>query len=167
MLFIKISTLDSWKSIARTTLGMQRPLKHGGGYDWPLEELLNSLHANRLKIPSPPVLGYGYLRNPLGWISEIFLITEDLSPHVNGKDWLAIHSNNPAPFLKNAINLILQLQKENFSPLDPWVASFMISPNDPNDIRIIDLENCLTTPHSPPSRNIGHAAWNTIPTGNI
>jgi hypothetical protein len=54
VLFLKSSTLESWKSKIRLTLGIQRSLNNGGGYDWPLEEFLNTVHA-KISIFLPPL----------------------------------------------------------------------------------------------------------------
>lgn len=142
-LFLKSSPLESWKSKARLTLGMQRPLKNGGGYDWPLEELLNSLYAKKIEAPSAPILGFGYIRHRLGWVEEFFLLTEQLSQHIDGRNWLTTEGAEPNDLISRALSLIVELHKNNFIHLDPWIANFMLDPKNPDDIRIIDLENCF------------------------
>ncbi|WP_404438359.1 hypothetical protein [Stutzerimonas chloritidismutans] len=145
-LFLKSSAIDSWKSKVRITLGIQRAKKNGSGYDWPLEELLNTIDASKLNIPSASIRGFGYIRHKLGWITEFFLLTEHLSSHIDGEGWLASEGNDPKDLISRALSLLLQLHKSNFIHLDPWVANFMVDPHNLNDIRIVDLENCILAP---------------------
>lgn len=145
-LFFKSSAINSWKSKVRLTLGIQRAKRNGADYDWPLEELLNTIDASKLNIPSASILGFGYIRHKLGWITEFFLLTEQLNSHIDGEDWLASEGNDPKELISRALALLLQLHKSNFIHLDPWAANFMINPQNLDDIRIVDLENCVLAP---------------------
>lgn len=145
-LFLKSSAMESWKSRVRMTLGLERQRKHGGGYDWPVEELFNTLHANQQGIPTARVLGFGYRRHPLGWIDEFFLLSEKLENHIDGREWLSKPDCDPAEFVGRALQLIVRLHEHSLIHLDPWAANFMINPADPQDMRVIDLENCIRQP---------------------
>jgi len=148
-LFLKSSAMDSWKSRVRMTLGLERQRKHGGGYDWPVEELFNTLHAKQQGIPTARVFGFGYRRHPLGWIDEFFLLSEKLENHIDGREWLNNPGCDPTEFVASALQLIIRLHKHSLIHLDPWAANFMVNPADPQDMRVIDLENCIRqpTPH--------------------
>jgi tRNA A-37 threonylcarbamoyl transferase component Bud32 len=145
-LFLKSSAMESWKSRIRMTLGLERKRKHGGGYDWAVEELFNTLHANQQGIPTAQVLGFGYRRHPLGWIDEFFLLSEQLENHINGQEWLRRSDCAPSEFVGRALQLIVHLHQKGLIHLDPWAANFMVNPADPQDLRIIDLENCIRQP---------------------
>lgn len=145
-LFLKSSAMESWKSRIRMTLGLERQRKHGGGYDWPVEELFNTLHAHQQGIPTAQVLGFGYRRHPLGWIDEFFLLSEKLEDHIDGREWLNRPACDPAEFVGRALQLIVRMHQKNLIHLDPWAANFMVNPADPRDLRIIDLENCIRQP---------------------
>ncbi|PNF71743.1 hypothetical protein CXK96_16520 [Stutzerimonas stutzeri] len=104
------------------------------------------MEANNLNIPSARIFGFGYVRHRLGWIVEFFLITEQLISHVDGTHWLATEGNDPKELISRALTLILRLHECDFIHLDPWIANFMINPNNLDDIRIVDLENCILAP---------------------
>ncbi|MCF6781799.1 lipopolysaccharide kinase InaA family protein [Stutzerimonas stutzeri] len=71
------------------------------------------------------------------------MLTEQLSQHIDGRNWLTTEGAEPNDLISRALSLIVQLHKNNFIHLDPWIANFMLDPNNPDDIRIIDLENCF------------------------
>ncbi|WP_415757140.1 hypothetical protein [Pseudomonas sp. LT1P18] len=61
-LFAKIQPLDTLKATVRVTFG--KPQRNGR-FDWPLEELINTLEAQRRGVQMPALQGFGYTKDRL------------------------------------------------------------------------------------------------------
>ncbi|WP_339410473.1 lipopolysaccharide kinase InaA family protein [Pseudomonas sp. EA_35y_Pfl2_R5] len=138
-LFVKTVELESLPSRLRVTLGRQRRL---GWYDWPIAELMNSVNARHQGAPVPRLRGFGYLRQGLFPVRELFLISEVLDGYVDGQFWLAQPQMQIEPFLQSAFALIGELHEKQVCHLDLWVGNIMLDPQCMKAMKVVDLENC-------------------------
>ena len=136
-LFIKSSRLTGFQSRLRTTFGIQR---RKGGLDWERAELVNSIRAAELQVPTARLLGFAY-RKQFGLVSDIVLIFEFLENHVPSHHWLE-QQTDPIPFLKNCFSLFRELHEKRIYHLDLWAGNVMID-SCRKSLRVIDFENCL------------------------
>lgn len=142
-LFVKTSAIDNLRSKLRVTLGKPR---RKGGFDWPIAELINTSEACRLGLPLPLLKGFGYRRKGLGLIEEVFLVSECLEGYVNGVEWLQQNGADVEIFLADAFNLLRELHDKEVFHLDLWAENFMVHPQAPRKLQVIDLENCHIGP---------------------
>ena len=138
-LFVKTVELESLPSRLRVTLGWQRRI---GGYDWPIAELMNSADAWRQGAPVPRLRGFGYRRQGLFPVRELFLISDMLDGYVDGKFWLAQPQMQIEPFLLGAFALIRELHERQVCHLDLWAGNIMLDPQHLDAMKVVDLENC-------------------------
>lgn len=138
-LFVKTVELESLPSRLRVTLGMQRRV---GGYDWPIAELINSASAWRQGAPVPRLRGFGYRRNGVRPVRELFLISDMLDGYVDGKFWLSQPQMQIEPFLQGAFALIRELHEKLVCHLDLWAGNVMLDPQRLAAMKVVDLENC-------------------------
>lgn len=138
-LFVKTVELESLPSRWRVTLGRQRRI---GGYDWPIAELMNSVDAWRQAAPVARLRGFGYRRQGLRPVRELFLISDMLDGHVDGKFWLTQPQMQIVPFLHGAFALIRELHEKRVCHLDLWAGNIMLDPQRLHAMKVVDLENC-------------------------
>lgn len=138
-LFVKTVALESLPTRFRVTLGLQR---RAGGYDWPIAELMNTVGAHRLGAPVPRLKGFGYLRRGRRLARELFLISEMLDEHVDGKHWLGLPDQPIEPFLHGAFDLLHDLHAMQVCHLDLWAGNIMLDPARLGAMKAVDLENC-------------------------
>jgi hypothetical protein len=138
-LFVKTVELESLPSRLRVTYGWQRRV---GGYDWPIAELMNSSNAWNLGAPVPRIRGFGFRRKGARPVRELFLISEMLDGHVDGKFWLSQPQMQIEPFLQGAFALIRELHEKQVCHLDLWVGNIMLDPLRLDKMKVVDLENC-------------------------
>ncbi|WNF45875.1 lipopolysaccharide kinase InaA family protein [Pseudomonas sp. SG20056] len=138
-LFVKAVELESLPSRLRVTLGRQRRL---GGYDWPIAELMNSVDAWRQGASVPRLRGFGYRRQGLFPVRELFLISDMLDGHVDGKFWLTQPQMQIEAFLQGAFALIRELHEKHVCHLDLWAGNIMLDPQRLDAMKVVDLENC-------------------------
>ncbi|MEH6388880.1 MAG: hypothetical protein V7772_13510 [Pseudomonas profundi] len=98
-IFIKSSKIIGLKSTVLITLGKKKKEKHGGAFDWLIEELINTAHANKLDDASVKLNGWGYRQDKLGMIREFFILTEHLVNYIDGYAWLADHRFETSTFV--------------------------------------------------------------------
>ncbi len=141
-LFAKSQPLDSFRPKLRVTFG--RP-KRDGTFDWPVEEVINTLGAQKRDAPVAGLCGFGYRKSALGIIQEFFIFTEMLDGYLNGLEWL-----NQRRSLQCLINvsftLLHALHSKGIVHMDFWANNVMINPQQPTRAKAIDLENCFLTP---------------------
>src|SRR6218665_1457049 len=137
--FVKTVELESLPTRLRVTLGLQR---RAGGYDWPIAELMNSVGAYRQGAPVPRLKGFGYLRRGRRLVRELFLISEVLDEHIDGKQWLGQPDMQIEPFLHAAFGLLGNLHAMQVCHLDLWAGNIMFNPARPSVMKAVDLENC-------------------------
>lgn len=144
-LFAKVQPLDTLKAKVRVTLG--KPQRNGR-FDWPLEELFNTVEAQRRGVQMSDLEGFGYTRDRLGLVQEYFIITRLLDDYVDGVQWLRNNPDKIEPFIRDAFGLLHSLAQKNITHMDFWAGNIMISPQAP--LKAIDFENCFATitPHA-------------------
>ncbi len=137
--FVKTEKIDSFPSRMRATFGMQRS---DGGHTWLVEELRNSVEAFRRGAPVPQVAGFGYQRRGRRLVREFFLVSEMLDGHVNGMEWIRRPGIDIESFLQSCFSLFKHLHDREIFHLDLWLANIMVDPANPDQLRVVDLENC-------------------------
>lgn len=151
-LFIKASTLESFPSRLRTTLGLRR---RSGLYDWPLEELNNHVAAQKRTNRLPRLLAYGLVQQRFGIVSEVFLSYEHLTNWIDGYQWLRMNPTRAQDFVQASLELITQLDRESIYHLDLWAGNIMIKDDDLSTLKAIDLENCFIGDNANMSATLG------------
>ncbi|MCI8210649.1 hypothetical protein AUC61_14015 [Pseudomonas sp. S25] len=139
-LFAKAQPLDSLKSRIRVTLGRA---KSDGMYDWPVEEVLNTVEAYRRGAPITPLAGFGYSKSTLGITQEYFILTELLNEHVNGITWLESAPEQIESFIKLSFSLLRSLHEKQITHMDFWANNVMVNLAPEGEPMAIDLENCF------------------------
>ncbi|MFJ2694489.1 lipopolysaccharide kinase InaA family protein [Pseudomonas sp. NPDC087336] len=143
-LFAKIQTLDSIKAKIRVTLG--KPMRDGR-FDWPVEELLNTIEAKKRGADVPATIGYGYKKSRLGITQEFFIITRLLDQHIDGLQWLERNPARVETLIKKSFAALRSLHVRRITHMDLWVANLMFEEQGNRPAKAIDLENCF---HSAP-----------------
>lgn len=143
-LFAKIQTLDSIKAKLRVTLG--RPLRDGR-FDWPVEELLNTIEAKKRGADVPSLIGFGYKKSRLGITEEFFLITRLLDQHIDGLQWLERNPSEVETLIEKSFATLRSLHERSVTHMDLWIANLMFEKQSNRPAKAIDLENCF---HSAP-----------------
>lgn len=138
-LFVKTVEIDSLPSRVRVTYGLQR---RAGGYDWPVAELMNTVEAFQRGVPVPRLRGFGYRRRGARMVKELFLISDMLDGYVDGRQWLSHPHLQIDPFLRSAFALFRDMHDKQVSHLDLWVGNIMLHPQNPGELKVVDLENC-------------------------
>ena len=138
--FVKTVELESLPSRVRATYGLQRRM---GGYEWPIAELMNSASAFSQGAPVPRLRGFGYRRNGVRPVRELFLISDMLDGYVDGKFWLSQPQMKIEPFLQGAFALMHELHEKQVCHLDLWVGNIMLDPQRLDAMKVVDLENCF------------------------
>lgn len=141
--FMKIQRVKTLPKRLRVTLG--RP-KRSGRFDWPLEELMNTLIAAQRGMKTAQVVGFGMVKPRFGIVREFVLLTEYLDGHVNGLQWLRKHPQRTAEFISGCMNLLMDMHSRNLIHLDLWVANIMVPEAAEGAMRVIDMENVFTYP---------------------
>nr|WP_225934001.1 hypothetical protein [Pseudomonas azerbaijanoccidentalis] len=139
-LFAKVQPLDTFKAKVRVTLG--KPQRNGR-FDWPLEELKNTLEAQRRGVRMPPLQGFGYTRDRLGLTQEYFIITRLLDDHIDGVRWLKRNPDKVESFILDAFDLLSSLARKNITHMDFWIGNIMIPETSHKPLKAIDFENCF------------------------
>ncbi|MGJ7518484.1 hypothetical protein ACSFE6_29610 [Pseudomonas baetica] len=139
-LFAKVQPLDTLKAKVRVTLG--KPQRNGR-FDWPLEELMNTLEAQRRGVQMPPLQGFGYTRDRLGLTQEYFILTRLLEDYVDGVKWLKRNPENVGTFILKAFELLSSLSRKNITHMDFWIGNIMIPKSTHKPLKAIDFENCF------------------------
>ena len=141
-LFAKSQPLDSLRPKLRVTFGRA---KRDGAFDWPVEEVINTLGAQKRGAPVAGLYGFGYRKSALGLIQEFFIFTEMLDGHLNGLTWLK-RERNIQNLIHVSFNLLHALHSKDIVHMDFWANNVMIDPQQPTRAKAIDLENCFLTP---------------------
>lgn len=152
LMFAKVQRLDSFKSKVRVTLGTPQ---RNGRFDWPLEELQNTLHVQERGVETSALLGFGYTSNAMGLAQDYFLITQLLEDHTDGAKWLAEHPEQIETFLQKAFQLLDSLTSKNISHMDFWVGNLMQPSDGQGSLKAIDFENCFSRPTQYLSETLG------------
>ncbi|MBD8202654.1 lipopolysaccharide kinase InaA family protein [Pseudomonas viridiflava] len=142
-LFAKSQLLESLKSRLRVTLGRQTA---DGRYDWAVEELHNTLAASQRGIPSPSIIGFGYIRRGLGLVQETLLLTELLDGYCDGQDWLEQHPQRVQWFVEHALELLQRSNAKGIYHMDFSALNIMLDENNAEPMKVIDMENCFVGP---------------------
>ncbi|WP_434607221.1 hypothetical protein J3P80_07035 [Pseudomonas sp. D2-30] len=151
-LFAKVQRLGSWRSKVRVTLGTPQ---RNGRFDWPLEELQNTLLAQHRGVRMPTLQGFGYTRSGLGLAQDYFLITELLEDYTDGAKWLAEHPGQIETFTHKAFELLDSLTSRNISHMDFWAGNLMHPADPQRPLMAIDFENCFSRPTPFHSETLG------------
>lgn len=138
--FAKAQPLDSLKAKIRVTLGRA---KRNGMFDWPVEEILNTVEAHRRGAPVAPLAGFGYSKSALGLTQEYFIFTELLTQHVNGLSWLENSPDNVRALITLSFDLLRTLHEKNITHMDFWANNVMVNLLPEDSPKAIDLENCF------------------------
>jgi hypothetical protein len=140
-LFAKSQPLDSLRPKLRVTFGRA---KRDGTFDWPVEEVINTLGAQKRGAPVAGLYGFGYRKSALGLIQEFFIFTEMLDGYVSGLDWLE-QARDVHRLINVSFNLLHSLHSKGVVHMDFWANNVMIDPRQPKAAKAIDLENCFLT----------------------
>ncbi|MFJ4145098.1 lipopolysaccharide kinase InaA family protein [Pseudomonas sp. NPDC089734] len=146
-MFAKSQLLESFKARWRVTRGRQTA---DGRYDWAVEELHNTLAASQRGIPSPAVVGFGYIRRGLGLVQETLLLIELLDGYIDGQDWLEQNPDRVQWFVEQALELLLHSNAKGIYHLDFSALNIMLNEQADEPMKVIDMENCFVgTTHFP------------------
>lgn len=140
-LFAKSQPLDSLRPKLRVTFGRA---KRDGTFDWPVEEVINTLGAQKRGAPVAGLYGFGYRKSAIGLIQEFFIFTEMLDGYVSGLDWLE-QARDVQSLINVSFRLLRSLHSKGVVHMDFWANNVMIDPRRPNTAKAIDLENCFLT----------------------
>jgi len=140
-LFVKLQRIATLPKKLRVMFGRPR---RSGRYDWPLEELLNTVNAVELGIVTAAVVGFGVVRPTLGIVNEFVLMTEMLDGHVNGLQWLEANPLQVEAFVQSAFAKTIELHRKGLVHLDLWAANIMVPVEQGGPLRVIDMENTFT-----------------------
>ncbi|WP_237881538.1 lipopolysaccharide kinase InaA family protein [Pseudomonas sp. PGPR40] len=151
-LFMKVQRVATLPKKLRIALG--RP-KRSGRFDWPVEELLNTIIAAERGVETARIVGFGVVKARFGIIQEFVLLTEFLEGHLNGLQWLQKHPERVVEFIKGCMNLIVDMRKRGLIHLDLWVANVMVPEKPWSTLRVIDMENVFTRPSDFASETLG------------
>lgn len=151
-LFAKVQPLDTLKAKVRVTFG--KPQRNGR-FDWPLEELINTLEAQRRGVQMPPLQGFGYTKDRLGLTQEYFIITRLLDDHIDGVQWLKRNPENVETFILDAFELLSSLSHKNITHMDFWAGNIMIPQTPRTPLKAIDFENCFASQTNHQSETLG------------
>lgn len=151
-LFAKVQPLDTLKAKVRVTFG--KPQRNGR-FDWPLEELINTLEAQRRGVQMPSLQGFGYTKDRLGLTQEYFIITRLLDDHIDGVQWLKRHPDNVETFILDAFELLSSLSRKNITHMDFWAGNIMIPETPRTPLKAIDFENCFAGQTNHQSETLG------------
>jgi hypothetical protein len=138
--FAKSQPLDNLRPRIRVTLWRA---KRDGMFDWPLEEVINTLEAQKRGAPVAHLTGFGYSKSAIGVTEEFFIFTELLASHVNGMDWIQSPDNDVEDFIRLAFRLLRDLHARNLTHMDFWANNVMVSLDPKRSHKAIDLENCF------------------------
>ena len=150
--FMKVQRVETLPKKFRITLG--RP-KRSGRFDWPIEELLNTIIAAERGVETARIVGFGVVKPRFGIVQEFVLLTEFLEGHLNGLQWLQKHPERVVEFIKGCMNLIVDMRNRGLIHLDLWVANVMVPEKQWNTLRVIDMENVFTRPSGFNSETLG------------
>lgn len=151
-LFAKVQRLNSFRSKVRVTLGTPQ---RNGRFDWPLEELQNTLLAQHRGVPMPALQGFGYTRSGLGLAVDYFLITDLMAGYTDGKKWLIENPGEIETFILKAFELLDSLTSKNIIHMDFWTGNLMQSTDAQCPLIAIDFENCFARPTQYLSETLG------------
>ncbi len=140
-LFAKSQPLDSLKPKLRVTFGRA---KRDGTFDWPVEEVINTLGAQKRGAPVAGLYGFGYRKSAIGLIQEFFIFTEMLDGYLNGLNWLK-REHDIQNLINASFKLLRCLHDKDIVHMDFWANNVMINPQQPMLAKAIDLENCFLT----------------------
>lgn len=150
--FMKVQRVETLPKKYRITLG--RP-KRSGRFDWPIEELLNTIIAAERGVETARIVGFGVIKPRFGIVQEFVLLTEFLDGHMNGLQWLQQHPERVVEFIKGCLNLIVDMRNRGLTHLDLWVANVMVPEKQWTTLRVIDMENVFTRPSGFNSETLG------------
>lgn len=151
-LFAKVQSLDSIQAKIRVTLG--NPLRDGR-YDWPVEELLNTIEAGKRGADVPALIGFGYKKSRLGIIEEVFIITRLLDKHIDGLQWLERNPTQVETLIKKSFAVLRSLHERRITHMDLWAANLMFEEQSNRPAKAIDLENCFYSSPQYSSETLG------------
>ncbi|WP_032831350.1 lipopolysaccharide kinase InaA family protein [Pseudomonas sp. GM78] len=151
-LFAKAQVVDSIKAKIRITLGKPQ---RDGRFDWPVEELLNTVEACKRGADVPALMGYGFKKSRLGIIEEFFIITRLLDQHIDGLQWLERNPDEVDTLIKKSFAALGALHERRITHMDLWAANLMLDEQSSQPAKAIDLENCFHTPPQYPSETLG------------
>jgi len=140
-LFAKSQPLDSLRPKLRVTLGRA---KSDGTFDWPVEEVINTLGAQQRGAPVAGLYGFGYRKSALGLIQEFFIFTKLLDGYLNGLEWLK-QERDIQSLITVSFKLLHALHCKGIVHMDFWANNVMINLDQPTQAKAIDLENCFLT----------------------
>ncbi|WLI08357.1 lipopolysaccharide kinase InaA family protein [Pseudomonas sp. FP597] len=140
-LFAKSQPLDSLRPKWRVTFGRA---KRDGAFDWPVEEVLNTLGAQKRGAPVASLYGFGYRKSALGLVQEFFIFTEMLEGYLNGLAWLK-QERDIQRLIAASFKLLHCLHSKGVVHMDFWANNVMINLKQPMLAKAIDLENCFLT----------------------
>lgn len=152
LLFAKVQPLDTFKAKVRVTLGKSQ---RNGRFDWPLEELINTIEAPRRGVRMSELKGFGYTKDRVGLIQEFFIITHLLDDHIDGAQWLRHNPSKVEPFIRDAFELLSSLAQRNINHMDFWAGNIMIPQKSETPLIAIDFENCFAKPTVHHSETLG------------
>jgi hypothetical protein len=151
-LLAKVQPLDTLKAKMRVTFG--KPQRNGR-FDWPLEELINTLEAQRRGVQMPPLQGFGYTKDRLGLTQEYFIITRLLDDHIDGVQWLKRNPDSVETSILDAFELLSSLSHKNITHMDFWAGNIMIPETPRTPLKAIDFENCFAGQTNHQSETLG------------
>lgn len=151
-LFMKIQDIETLPKKLRVMLGRR---KRSGRYDWPVEELVNTVLAAERGIEGAQVIGFGIVKPRFGIVQKFVLLTEYLDEHLNGLQWLEKHPDKACDFIQRCMQLIVRMNDCGFTHLDLWVANIMVPPTPHTSLRVIDMENVYARQSSFYSQALG------------
>lgn len=140
-LFAKSQPLDSLRPKLRVTLGRA---KRDGTFDWPVEEVINTLGAQQRGAPVAGLYGFGYRKSALGLIQEFFIFTKLLEGYLNGLEWLK-QERDIQSLITVSFKLLRSLHGKGIVHMDFWANNVMVNLEQPMRAKAIDLENCFLT----------------------
>lgn len=143
LMFAKAQPLDSLKSRIRVTFGRA---KRNGMYDWPIEEVLNTLEAHRRGAQVASLAGYGYSKSKMGITQEYFILTHMLQQHMNGMSWIEDCPERIENFIRLSFQLLHSLNNKGVTHMDFWASNVMVNLRPDQAPKAIDLENCFSDP---------------------
>jgi hypothetical protein len=147
LIFAKTQPLPSLRSRMRATFGC---VKRDGLYDWPVEEVLNTLEAHHRGANVAPMAGFGYSKSKVGLTQEYFILTKMLDEHIDGMNWVENSPEQVETFIQLSFRLLHSLNAKGLTHMDFWASNVMVNLRPEDAPCAIDLENCFqrATPYT-------------------
>lgn len=134
--FCKFELFSGKRRKFRATFGIYRR----GMLERSLEEISNLLKSQACGL-TPKIYAFGYRKNMLGLVSNVFIIQECLEGAINLEEYLRASPQKVEQIATQFIRTVKSAVSRGVVHLDPWARNVMTTP-DLSRAWLVDLEYC-------------------------